>query len=508
MSALSRSTRIEPSGRGPTAEALREGRFVVSNDYLADDSTALWHDEARRLGLRSLAAFPIPGKEGPRGCLSVGASVSGYFDDEIVGLLSGLAEDFGFALEVHDREADRRRAEEALRATAQRLVDAEKLGRTGSFHADFATGELNWSEGHFRLLGVEPGAFLPSSEALLARIHPEDRPKMDEISRAGWEGKPAGSHEYRVVDPSGAVRWLFATSELLTDSFGRLAAVFGAVRDVTEQKLAAERQRLWSHVLEGSADGVLVAGPDRRVLMVNRAFESMSGFASEEVVGRMPHFLEIGAAGPGSRPRHLDVAREERKVGRGGPEPAEVRRDVSRQPLDRGGEGRERHDDPLRGDVYRPVGARRREGEDRIPLPARPAHGLREPRRPRGGARPGARGRAGSTRRRSPSWSSTSTVSRPSTRRSGGRSETRPSAAAAGRLAAAVNARDILARVGPDEFGVCVRVPEGPVRLRGRRRKGPGRLREPVRGRRAGRSRSARASGSRSSPATGKTRGA
>ena len=278
----------EPSGRGPTAEALREGRLVVSNDYLADDSTALWHDEARRLGLRSLAAFPIPGKEGPRGCLSVGASVSGYFDDEIVGLLSGLAEDFGFALEVHDREADRRRAEEALRATAQRLVDAEKLGRTGSFHADFATGELNWSEGHFRLLGVEPGAFLPSSEALLARVHPEDRAKMDEISRAGWEGKPAGSHEYRVVDPSGAVRWLFATSELLTDSSGRLAAVFGAVRDVTEQKLAAERQRLWSHVLEGSADGVLVAGPDRRVLMVNRAFESMSGFASEEVVGRTP----------------------------------------------------------------------------------------------------------------------------------------------------------------------------------------------------------------------------
>jgi diguanylate cyclase (GGDEF)-like protein/PAS domain S-box-containing protein len=93
------------------------------------------------------------------------------------------------------------------------------------------------------------------------------------------------------VDPSGAVRWLLATSELLTDSSGRPSAVFGAVRDVTEQKLAEERQRLWSHVLEGSADGVLVAGPDRRVLMVNRALEAMSGFVAAEIVGRAPQFL-------------------------------------------------------------------------------------------------------------------------------------------------------------------------------------------------------------------------
>jgi len=291
-----------PSGRGPTAEALREGRIVLSNDYLADGSTVLWHDEARRLGLRSVAAFPIPGKDGPRGCLSVGAGEAGYFDEEIVGLLSGLAEDLGFALEVHDREEARRRADEALRVTARRLIDAETLGRTGSFLADFATGELNWSDGHFRLLGEEPGAFRPTTEALLARVHPEDREKMDDISRAGWEGTPAGSHEYRVVDPSGAVRWLSATSEVLADSTGRPAAVFGAVRDVTEQKLAAERQRLWSHVLEGSADGVLVAGPDRRALIVNRAFERMSGYAAEEVVGRAPSFLESvlreGAAPP------------------------------------------------------------------------------------------------------------------------------------------------------------------------------------------------------------------
>ena len=451
----------EPSGRGPTAEALRDGRLVVSNDYLADDSTALWHDEARQLGLRSLAAFPISGKDGARGCLSVGASVPGYFDDEIVGLLSGLAEDFGFALEVLEREADRRRAEEALRATAQRLVDAEKLGKTGSFHADFATGELNWSEGHFRLLGVEPGAFLPSSEALLARVHPEDRAKMNEISRAGWEGKPAGSHEYRVVDPSGAVRWLFATSELLTDSSGRQAAVFGAVRDVTEQKLAAERQRLWSHVLEGSADGVLVAGPDRRVLMVNRAFESMSGFASEDVVGRTSHFLETTQQGRDVSP---DIWTSLERIGRWGGEVQSRRRSGETYPASlsitavKDERGTTTHFVAICTDLSERVAAKERieflSRRDPLTGFANRAGLEAELDRALANARVNAETLALVVLDIDRFSALNETL--------GGPAGDEALRCAAGRLASAVNARDILARVGPDEFGVAFVSLKGP----------------------------------------------
>ncbi len=281
-----------PSGRGPTADAIRGGTPVVANDYLLDASTTVWHEAARRHGLESLASFPIPGQGGARGALAVGAGQKGYFDDEIVTLLSGLAEDVGFALAARDREIERRRAEEALKITARRLSEAEKIGRTGSFHVDLKTQEVSWSDGLRRLLGLPPESGAPTAEALLERLHPEDRERMTELMRP--DRTAAGEEDFRFAGRDGGVRWIHATSEVVTDDAGRPAGLFGVLRDVTEEKLSAEQQRLWSHVLEGSADGVLLAGADQRILLVNRAFETMSGYASEEVLGRTPRFLGSG----------------------------------------------------------------------------------------------------------------------------------------------------------------------------------------------------------------------
>jgi diguanylate cyclase (GGDEF)-like protein/PAS domain S-box-containing protein len=281
-----------PSGRGPTADAIRGRAPVVANEYLSNSSTSVWHEAARRFGLESLASFPIPGPEGARGAFAVGAGQKGYFDDEIVKLLSGLAEDVGFALAARDREGERQRAEEALKVTARRLSEAEKIGRTGSFHVDLKTQELSWSDGLRRLLGVASETGPSSGEVLLERVHPEDRERMAGLLRA--DGATAGEEDLRLAGPEGDVRWIHATAEVVADDAGRPASLFGVVRDVTEEKLAEERERLWSHVLAGSADGVLLAGADQRILLVNRAFETMTGYAAVEVLGRTPRFLGSG----------------------------------------------------------------------------------------------------------------------------------------------------------------------------------------------------------------------
>ena len=61
--------------------------------------------------------------------------------------------------------------------------------------------------------------------------------------RAGFGPRKGEARRVASLGLDGAVRWLLATSELLTDSSGRPAAVFGAVRDVTEQKLAEESMK-------------------------------------------------------------------------------------------------------------------------------------------------------------------------------------------------------------------------------------------------------------------------
>ena len=74
----------------------------------------------------------------------------------------------------------------------EQLHRAEKLARLGSFDWDPVSGELSWSDGHFRLWGLEPGRVTPTYALFRQGVHPEDiegleaklQAAMREIGRA------------------------------------------------------------------------------------------------------------------------------------------------------------------------------------------------------------------------------------------------------------------------------------------------------------------------------------
>lgn len=65
-------------------------------------------------------------------------------------------------------------------------------------------------------------------------------------------------------------------------------------RDITERIRHEERMRLWSQVLDQSAEGIFICDMEERILVVNRAFEQLTGYSSEEVVGKTPRLLQSG----------------------------------------------------------------------------------------------------------------------------------------------------------------------------------------------------------------------
>jgi K+-sensing histidine kinase KdpD len=116
------------------------------------------------------------------------------------------------ALAVGWVSAVRRRAEQELRqahdeldakvaertANLQRsegyLAEAQRLSRTGSWAWNVATREItHWSQETYRLYGFDPEGGLPPFEALLQRVHPEDRGRLvEDLERAIRE---KGNHE-------------------------------------------------------------------------------------------------------------------------------------------------------------------------------------------------------------------------------------------------------------------------------------------------------------------------
>ena len=60
----------------------------------------------------------------------------------------------GLSVIAHDI-TERLATQRALEATGRRLAEAQRIARIGSFELDVVTGEVVWSEEHYRILGLD-----------------------------------------------------------------------------------------------------------------------------------------------------------------------------------------------------------------------------------------------------------------------------------------------------------------------------------------------------------------
>lgn len=83
-------------------------------------------------------------------------------------------------------------------------------------------------------------------------------------------------------------------SSPLIDSAAKYCGRIWYFRDITEHIKAEERLQLWSRVLDQSAEGIFVCDPQERILLVNKAFEKLTGFSADEAVSKTPRILQSG----------------------------------------------------------------------------------------------------------------------------------------------------------------------------------------------------------------------
>lgn len=121
-----------------------------------------------------------------------------------------------------------------------------KIGGLGHWRLDLATGRLDCSEGCKLNFGLGPDARLASFDELREYIHPDDRPQaLALVERSITTGADYAA-DYRVLPPSGELRWVSARGRVLLDPrTGTPGAIAGITLDITDRKVAeAERERL------------------------------------------------------------------------------------------------------------------------------------------------------------------------------------------------------------------------------------------------------------------------
>jgi formate hydrogenlyase transcriptional activator len=187
----------------------------------------------------------------------------------------------------------RKRAEEALRQSEERLRLAQEVAKIGTFERNLQTGAAHWTPELEGMFGLPPGGFPKTIDDLLNLVYQEDRAHVVElIDHSIRTGDAEG--EWRVMWPDGTVHWIAGRWRVFKDEQGHPMRVLGVDFDITDRKQAEEALRISEERLRAALKNapIRVFNQDRDLrytwthnLWSGRSERDFLGKTDEEVFG-------------------------------------------------------------------------------------------------------------------------------------------------------------------------------------------------------------------------------
>ena len=185
---------------------------------------------------------------------------------------------------------ERKQAEIKLREANEFLSLAQQSANVGLWSWDIATNNLRWSTELFRMLGLDPRVTEPAFDVWLNAIHPDDRQSAESRVNEAIRDHRELANEYRVVMPSGKVRWIYALGRTIYDNQGKAHLMSGVCLDITDRKTTEEslcKERAFLRaVIDSATDLVYFKDCNSAYIGCNKASEAFTGLSEEAQAGK------------------------------------------------------------------------------------------------------------------------------------------------------------------------------------------------------------------------------
>ncbi|MBV8982570.1 MAG: PAS domain S-box protein [Acidimicrobiia bacterium] len=151
----------------------------------------------------------------------------------------------GGAVAVVRDVSEQKLAAETLAESEERLRESEVLAHTGAWLWD-GSGVVQWSDGMYRIHGVDPRQFDGSLDAHFASVAPDDRRGAEARLLDAYRAGRSFETEYRIRRPNGVDVWVYVRGQPILDAFGRPQGMTGIYQDVSERRRAEQDRQLLS----------------------------------------------------------------------------------------------------------------------------------------------------------------------------------------------------------------------------------------------------------------------
>jgi PAS domain S-box-containing protein len=181
-----------------------------------------------------------------------------------------------------------------------RLQIALRSVAMGIWDWNIQAQHLTWDDRMFEIYGIQADDFTGQVEYWRDILHPDDREATLAKIQQALTGVCEFVDQFRIVQPTGEVRWIDAHSLIQRDAQGKITHMVGTNLDVTERITAEqERQTLLQELTNfksaiDQAAIVVITDTDGTILYANDRFCERSGYTLAEVIGQTHRLVKSG----------------------------------------------------------------------------------------------------------------------------------------------------------------------------------------------------------------------
>ena len=146
-----------------------------------------------------------------------------------------------------------------------------------------------WNAGAERLFGYTSDAMIGETPE---KLFPDQTMPLEALKPILEGGEFLGEWQARRSD--GTAVWVNIRASTMCDADGRPIGIIGVASDVTERRAAAERLVRLEAAVEQASDSIVIANANAAIEYVNPAFERVTGYRRQDVIGKNPRILRSG----------------------------------------------------------------------------------------------------------------------------------------------------------------------------------------------------------------------